>query len=142
MAVPDFQSLLLPMLRFATDGKEHRVADAREALGSTFDLSDADRNELLPSGRQTKFANRVAWAKVYLEQLDCCARRDGRICRLLPAAQSFSSRRQIESISSFWNNILSLLSSGLRRKSRQPKRTAKWKRPRRTRQRKYSRPPI
>lgn len=68
MAVPDFQSLMLPLLRLAADGQEHRLADARTMLAAEFKLTDADREELLPSGRQSKFANRVAWAKVYLAQ--------------------------------------------------------------------------
>jgi len=68
VAVPDFQSLMLPLLRISADGQEHRLAEARGVLASEFKLSDADREELLPSGRQSKFANRVAWAKVYLAQ--------------------------------------------------------------------------
>lgn len=68
MAVPDFQSLLLPMLRIASDGNEHRLADVRERLGNQLGLSTQDLEEKLASGRQTKFANRVAWAKVYLVQ--------------------------------------------------------------------------
>jgi restriction system protein len=68
MAVPDFQSLMLPLLRLAADGQEHRLADVRETLAKEFALSAADREERLPSGQQSKFANRVAWAKVYLGQ--------------------------------------------------------------------------
>ena len=68
MAVPDFQSLMLPLLRIAGDGKEHPLAEARERLGAEFKLTQAEQDELLPSGRQSRFANRVAWAKVYLEQ--------------------------------------------------------------------------
>ena len=59
---------MLPLLRISADGQEHRLAEARGVLASEFELSDADREELLPSGRQSKFANRVAWAKVYLAQ--------------------------------------------------------------------------
>lgn len=68
MAVPDFQSLMLPLLRVAGDRAEHSLAESRELLASEFQLTTADREELLPSGRQGKFANRVAWAKVYLTQ--------------------------------------------------------------------------
>jgi restriction system protein len=56
------------MLQLAADGKEHALADARAALASGFALTQAEQDELLPSGRQSRFANRVAWAKVYLEQ--------------------------------------------------------------------------
>src|SRR5262245_49014014 len=68
VAVPDFQSLMLPLFRIAAAGQENRLADTRGILAPQFTLDAADREELLPSGRQSKFANRVAWAKVYLAQ--------------------------------------------------------------------------
>jgi len=68
VGVPDFQSFLLPMLRIAGDGKEHSLAEARPRLATDFKLTQAEQEELLPSGRQSRFGNRVAWAKVYLEQ--------------------------------------------------------------------------
>ncbi len=68
MPVPDFQSHMLPMLELAGDGNVHSLAEARDVLAARFALTDADRAELLPSGRQRRFDNRVAWAKVYLEQ--------------------------------------------------------------------------
>ncbi len=68
MAVPDFQSLMMPLLRVAADGREHSLAEARDVLAAEFRLSDTDREEPLPSGRQSKFSNRVAWAKSYLQQ--------------------------------------------------------------------------
>lgn len=68
MAVPDFQSLMLPLLKVAADGQPHSLAEAREVLASAFNLTQAERDELLPSGNQSKFSNRVAWAKSYLQQ--------------------------------------------------------------------------
>ena len=68
MAVPDFQSLMLPLLRIAADGREHSLAEARDVLAADLKLSRAELEEMLPSGRQAKFANRVAWAKSYLQQ--------------------------------------------------------------------------
>jgi len=68
VAVPDFQSLMLPLLKLAADGQPHSLGEAREALATQFGLSDADRDEPLPSGNQSKFSNRVAWAKSYLQQ--------------------------------------------------------------------------
>ena len=68
MPVPDFQSCMLPTLELASDGREHTLEEARESLARHFGLSDSERSELLPSGRQARFANRVAWAKVYLQQ--------------------------------------------------------------------------
>ncbi len=68
MAVPDFQSFMLPLLQMAADGREHSLAEARDVLAGGFKLSNTELQELLPSGRQGKFANRVAWAKSYLQQ--------------------------------------------------------------------------
>ena len=64
--MPDFQTLMLPLLRFAGDGEEHSMHEARQSLAEVFSLSDDDLAELLPSGKMTTFSNRVAWAKVYL----------------------------------------------------------------------------
>jgi len=68
LAVPDFQSLMLPFLRIASDEKEHSMQETREYLAKKLKLSEMDLKEMLPSGRQTTFGNRVAWAKVYLSQ--------------------------------------------------------------------------
>lgn len=67
MVVPDFQSLMLPVLKRAAGG-EVRIGDAVEKLADELGLSVEDRAELLPSGRQSTFANRVHWARTYLKQ--------------------------------------------------------------------------
>lgn len=68
MPVPQFQDMTLPLLELAADGQVHTLSEARASLATAFGLTEAELAELLPSGRQTRFANRVAWAKVYLEQ--------------------------------------------------------------------------
>lgn len=68
MPVPDFESLMLPLLRITADGQEHRLSETIEALAHELHLSEEDRNELLPSGRQAKFDNRVGWARTYLSK--------------------------------------------------------------------------
>ena len=68
MAIPDFQSFMLPLLKFASDGKEHSQSEASEALSHHFSITEFERREMLPSGRQTRFNNRVAWANVYLRK--------------------------------------------------------------------------
>ena len=68
MAVPDFQSFFRPLLELAADGQEHSIAEARESIARTMALSAEDLAERLPSGTQTKFDNRVAWAKSYFRQ--------------------------------------------------------------------------
>lgn len=68
MAIPDFQSFFRPLLDLAADGKEHSIQEARETIGKNMKLSEEDINEMLPSGTQRKFDNRVAWAKSYFVQ--------------------------------------------------------------------------
>ena len=68
MPIPDYQSIMLPLLRLASGGAEHLSRDAIERLAAEFSLTDAERSELLPSGAQGVFANRVGWARTYLKQ--------------------------------------------------------------------------
>ena len=68
MVIPDYQSLMLPLLKYAENGKEHRIRDAIEQLAEEFRLSEEERKELLPSGQQVIFKNRVGWANTYLKK--------------------------------------------------------------------------
>lgn len=68
MAIPDFQSLMLPLLRDLAGDTERNNQDTLDALAASSNLSDDERTQLLPSGRQTVFRNRVAWAKSYLKR--------------------------------------------------------------------------
>jgi restriction system protein len=68
MPIPDYQTLMLPLLKVAGDGQEHRTSDAADRLAHDFKLTEEERQQLLPSGKQATFTNRVAWAKTYLVQ--------------------------------------------------------------------------
>ncbi|NOU35553.1 MAG: restriction endonuclease [Kiritimatiellaceae bacterium] len=68
MAIPDYQTLMLPVLKLASDGAEHKFSKAVELLADEFLLTDDEKNELLPSGSQAVFNNRVGWARSYLKQ--------------------------------------------------------------------------
>jgi len=68
MAIPDYQTTMLPLLRFAADSAEHSLREAIEALAGEFKLSDEERRELLPSGQQEVFDNRVGWARTYMKK--------------------------------------------------------------------------
>ena len=72
MAIPDFQSVMLPLLNFAADQQEHSLQDTVEALAIVFELTSEEREELLPSGKQARFDNRVAWARSYFKQVWPC----------------------------------------------------------------------
>ena len=50
--IPDYQSCMRPALAHVADGQLHRSREVKEALADQFELSDAERAELLPSGRQ------------------------------------------------------------------------------------------
>lgn len=67
MAIPDYQTCMLPFLRYLSDGAEHTLREAEESLAEYFKLTPAERAELLPSGQQGIFKNRIGWARTYLK---------------------------------------------------------------------------
>lgn len=68
MPIPDYEISMLPLLRFAGDGAEYSLREVIGPLAVEFKLSDAERRELLPSGQQEIFNNRVSWARTYLKK--------------------------------------------------------------------------
>lgn len=68
MPIPDFQTLMLPLLQHLGDGAEHPNQDTNDALARQLGLSDSELAQLLPSGQQTVFKNRVAWAKAHFKK--------------------------------------------------------------------------
>ena len=66
--IPDYQTLMLPLLKDVDSGKEHRIGEVIEPLAKQLCLTAAEVAEMLPSGKRTVFRNRVQWAKVYLVQ--------------------------------------------------------------------------
>jgi restriction system protein len=67
MAIPDFQSVMLPLLKILGDGQERTMLEVTNLLADSFGLTDGERQEMLPSGQQKLFTNRVAWAKLHLK---------------------------------------------------------------------------
>jgi len=68
MAIPDYQSCMLPLLTYASDNFEHKFSDAVEALSIQLQLTKEECEELLPSGTQRVIANRIGWARTYLKK--------------------------------------------------------------------------
>ena len=68
MTIPDYQTIMLPLLRLAGDDREHTKREAEATLAEHFQLTEEERASLLPSGRQRLFDNRVGWARSYLKQ--------------------------------------------------------------------------
>ena len=68
MAIPGFQDVMLPLLKYAADGHEHAMGEAVQALAAEFHLTPDELADPLPSGRQLRFANRVYWSGTYLRK--------------------------------------------------------------------------
>ncbi len=68
MAIPDFQTIMLPLLKLSADQQEHSLSQVVETLAQEFHLSETERKELLPSGQQTYLANRVGWALTHMKK--------------------------------------------------------------------------
>ena len=67
MPIPDFQTIMLPLLELVADGKDHLMKDVTRGVANRFELSEDERRQLLPSGQQTIISNRVAWAKAHMK---------------------------------------------------------------------------
>lgn len=68
MAIPDYQTCMLPLLRYYGDGQEHTNRDSIDTLAKEFKLTDEERRMMLPSGLQGLFDNRVNWARTYMKK--------------------------------------------------------------------------
>ncbi|KAF0098593.1 MAG: restriction system protein [bacterium] len=68
MTIPDYQSVMKPLLRFTADKLEHSLREAVDSLAIEFRLTQDELKELLPSGQQFVFVNRVGWARTYLKK--------------------------------------------------------------------------
>lgn len=68
MTIPDYQTIMLPVLQFIENGKEHTLREIINGLTDVFKLTEEERKELLPSGKQSVFDNRVGWAMTYLKK--------------------------------------------------------------------------
>ena len=66
--IPKYEEIMLPFLKYLKDGKEHGLSETHDALAEQFKLTDDEQRELLPSGRQPVFRNRLGWARTYLKK--------------------------------------------------------------------------
>ncbi len=66
--IPDYQSIMLPLLRYISDSNEHKMRDVTDGLAEQLGVTENERKELLPSGAAPVFYNRTAWAKTYLKK--------------------------------------------------------------------------
>lgn len=68
--IPKYEEIMLPFLKYLADGKEHGLSETHDFLAKQFKLTDEEQRELLPSGRQPIFRNRVGWARTYLKKAE------------------------------------------------------------------------
>lgn len=68
MTIPDFQTIMLPLLQLSSDDNVHYIHDAVNQLADDFELTEEERTKLLPSGQQPIFYNRVGWSRTYLKK--------------------------------------------------------------------------
>lgn len=68
MAIPDYETIMLPLLHSLADQKEHTMQEVLDILAEHFHLTPEERKELLPSGQQTVFYNRIGWARTYMKK--------------------------------------------------------------------------
>ncbi len=92
MAIPDYQTIMLPLLKSVADGKEHTLREIIEGLADIFNLNDDERRELLPSGIQPIFDNRVGWATTYLKKAGVVETPNRAIYRITERGQGVLSK--------------------------------------------------
>ncbi|WP_368505226.1 restriction endonuclease [Alkalihalophilus sp. As8PL] len=68
MAIPDYQAFMYPLLQLLGDEKEHTLQEAYGYLAEHFKLTNEDKEEMLPSGKQLVYHNRIGWARTYLKK--------------------------------------------------------------------------
>jgi restriction system protein len=68
MTIPVFQQITLPLLQLLEDKQEHSLRQIIDSLISQFNVTQQEQHELLPSGKQAIFDNRVGWARTYLKK--------------------------------------------------------------------------
>lgn len=68
MTIPDYQKFMTPLLQLTADRKEHSLKETYDRLAEHFELTSEERTELLPSGRQETYKNRIGWARTYLSK--------------------------------------------------------------------------
>ena len=71
--IPNFQSILLPLLEIIRDKKEHTIQELRDSLAKYFNLTEEEKSELLSKSKQKRFNNRVGWARTYLKKAELLA---------------------------------------------------------------------
>jgi len=120
MPIPDYQTLMLPLLRLAGDAQEHRFRDAIEQLASEFSLTDEERGTMLPSGTAPQFDNRVGWARTYLKQAGLLESQKRGVFRITPRGLELLTKNPTRIDNSTLEQFPGYLAFRLRRSDEKP----------------------
>ena len=101
MSIPDFQSLMLPLLEAISNGKDYPNSEIAKTLAQRFGLTEKELEEMLPSGQSKVFVNRVAWAKAYLKRAGLLASPKRGTLRITDQGKDVLLHIQKRSISAF-----------------------------------------
>jgi len=88
MSLPDFQTLMLPVLKYAASADEHTLVEAVNYLKEQFKVTPDEERQLIPSGRQPIFYNRVGWARTYLKQAGLLEQTRRGVLKITPKGQN------------------------------------------------------
>ncbi|MFM7132059.1 MAG: winged helix-turn-helix domain-containing protein, partial [bacterium] len=94
MPIPDYQTLMRPLLEILSDGREHSLKELVESLAIKYALSEEERILPLPSGQQSVFHNRVSWAKTYLKNAGLVESTGRGISKITTEGLNFLKRHQ------------------------------------------------
>jgi len=94
--IPDFQSIMLPYLDSIADGRNYSVEDTNATLAGHFSLTEEDLNQVLPSGTQKTFFNRIAWAKYHLKLAGLIENPGRGVVRITPEGKRYLESRPSE----------------------------------------------
>jgi restriction system protein len=92
MPIPDFQTLMRPLLDHFSDGRDHPNDETLEALATQFHLTTEERAKLLPSGKQPVFVNKVAWAKSHMKAAGLIESPQRAVYRITPRGRELLAR--------------------------------------------------
>lgn len=109
MPVPKYDELMKPLLMAVKDGQVYKIKDANAALAQQLNLSAEDLAEMLPSGRQTVYKNRVGWAKTYLKKAGLLDSPRAQPLSLQRLARRLSPRTPTKSTLNIWRSFHHLL---------------------------------
>ena len=112
MSVPDYQSLMLPLLSYAARRNEEiTTSEAVEALAKDLKLTEEDLKETLPSGTQSTFVNRVGWAATYMKKTGLLAATRRGYYRITNRGKELLDKNPVKSMQKFCRGILNFVSS-------------------------------